>query len=116
MPDLDRIEQSEFRTAFHLREQEERVDTGKVASALVVFLMPAGVVLDYVVVSNFEHRMMFLALRLICSVLAGILWFLHSTRFGQKHYKLLGPPIALLPAFFISCMICVDAQARASYY
>jgi signal transduction histidine kinase len=117
MADSPSIQQSEFRAALLAREQQERISTGKVASALVLFLMPAGVVLDYFVITNQpEHRFDFLVLRLVCSVCAGILWFLHTTAFGQKHYKILGLPIALLPAFFITLMICIDTQARASYY
>jgi signal transduction histidine kinase len=117
MADSLTMQQPEFRTAFLAREQQVRINTGKVASALVLFLMPAGVVLDYFVVTNRpDHRIYFLVLRLVCSVLAAGLWLLHSTAFAQKHYKVLGLPIALLPAFFITWMICVDSQARASYY
>jgi len=114
--ELARSQSAEFRAAFEAREQQQRANTGKVASALVLFLMPAGVILDYAVVSNAEHRLVFLILRLVCSALAGVLWFLHTTTFGKRHYKTLGLPIALLPAFFIACMICLDAQARVSYY
>ncbi len=117
MPNQAIIQDAEFRAAFQVREQQERVNTGKVASALVLFLMPAGVVLDLAVVKdNIEHRLIFFILRLVCSVLAGILWLLHSTAFGRKHYKVLGLPIALLPAGFICCMIYLDPEARLSYY
>ncbi len=106
----------EFRAAFLAREQQERINTGKVASALVFFLMPAGVSLDHFVISDPAHRFDFLVLRLVSSVLAGLLWYLHTTAFGQRHYRALGLPIALLPAFFMTWMICVDAEARTSYY
>src|SRR5205814_443785 len=42
-------------------------------------------------------------------------WYLHTTRVGQEHYKLLGLPIALLPAFFIAWMIS-DTQGPVSPY
>src|SRR6266853_3932961 len=116
MPDSLTTQQPEFRAAFLARQQQERIGTGKVASALVLFLMPAGVVLDYFVITNRPHRLDFLILRLVCSVFAGVLWLLHTLPLGQRHYKLLGLPIALLPAFFITWMICIDTQARASYY
>ncbi|HYG36414.1 MAG TPA: hybrid sensor histidine kinase/response regulator, partial [Clostridia bacterium] len=112
-------QQPEFRAAFQAREQQERLDTGKIASALVLFLMPAGVVLDWFVLEDkngHDYRLVFLFLRLACSALAGLLWFLHTTAFGRKHYKLLGLPIALLPAFFISAMIWLDRDASNSYY
>ncbi len=116
MADPATITQAELAAAFESKNQQERVDTGKLASALVVVCMPLGVVLDHFVVSSREHRLFFLILRIVCSLLAGLLWFLHTTDFGRKHSKALGLPIALLPAFFISWMICVDPQARASYY
>ena len=106
----------EFRAALQAREQEERIHTGKIASALAVALMPAGVTLDYFVISSPARRTEFLIFRLVCSLLTGIVWFLHTTTFGRKHYRLLGLPIALLPAFFITLMIYVDPQARSSYY
>jgi signal transduction histidine kinase len=116
MPSPSLVQTAEFRAALQAREQEERIHTGKIASALVVALMPAGVTLDYFVISSPARRTEFLVFRLVCSLLAGILWFLHTTNFGRKHYRLLGLPIALLPAFFITLMIYVDPQARASYY
>jgi signal transduction histidine kinase len=69
--------------------------------------MPAGIVLDAYV---YPDRLgFFLILRLACSVLAGVLWFLHTTTFGQKHYRTLGLLIALLPALFIAVMISDEA-------
>lgn len=100
--------------AFETNERLERINTGKVASALVVFLMPAGVVLDLFVQS--DHLGFFLLLRLICSALAGGLWYLHTTKFGERHYKILGLPIAWLPAFFMGWMIYVTDGATSTYY
>jgi len=45
------------------------------ASALVVFLMPAGLLLDYFVYPNKIGY--FLGVRLGCSALASLVWFLH---------------------------------------
>jgi two-component system sensor histidine kinase PhcS len=103
MADFNTSGGSDLMPAFQASERLERINTGKVASALVVFLMPAGVVLDW-----FVHRDQlgfFLLLRLVCSGLAGVLWYLHTTNFGERHYKILGMPIAWLPAFFIGWMI-----------
>lgn len=106
--------------AFQENERLERINTGKVASALVVFLMPAGVVLDWFVVQR-EQLGFFLLLRLACSALAGVLWFLHTTKFGERHYKILGLPIAWLPAISIGWMIYeIDgtngANGASGYY
>ena len=106
--------QKEFQEAFVANESRERIRSGKVACALVVFLMPAGVILDRYVYP--DHWANFLLLRLLCSVLAGGLWALHNTRFGIRHYRFLGIPIALLPAFFISWMIGITEGLESPYY
>jgi signal transduction histidine kinase len=106
--------QKEFQEAFVANERRERIRTGKVACALVVFLMPAGVILDRYVYP--DHWYNFLLLRLLCSVLAGGLWALHNTEFGIRHYRFLGIPIALLPAFFISWMIGITEGLESPYY
>jgi len=114
MPEEPTLNQPAFRAAFLANERRERVNTGRVASALVVILMPVGVVLDLWVYP--EHWFFFLVLRLVCSVLAGVLWFLYTTPFGQKHNQALGLPIPLLPAFFIAWMIYHTGVPTSPYY
>jgi signal transduction histidine kinase len=106
MPDTATLNTPEFRAAFLANEREERLKTGKVGSILVLLLMPAGIVLDYFVYPR--NLALFLAWRLACSVLAGLLCFLHTIPIGQKHYKTLGLLIALLPAAFMAGMIYVE--------
>lgn len=106
--------QKEFQEAFVANERRERIRSGKVACALVVFLMPAGIILDRYVYP--ERWADFLLLRLYCSGLAAGLWVLHTTSFGSRHYRLLGIPIALLPAFFISWMIGMTEGLESPYY
>jgi signal transduction histidine kinase len=106
--------QKEFKDAFVADERRERIQSGKVACALVVFLMPVGIILDRYVYP--EHWANFLFLRLLCSVLAGGLWALHYTSFGVRYYRFLGIPIALLPAFFISWMIYLTEGPESTYY
>jgi signal transduction histidine kinase len=108
------LQQSGFQEAYLANERLERIRTGKVASALVFFLMPLGVTLDLFVYP--DKVLHFLMLRIICSVLAGVLWFLHTTAFGQKHYRIFGLPIALLPAFFICWMIFITEGPTSPYY
>jgi len=114
MPDVATLSQPEFRTAFQAHERQERINTGKVASALVVFLMPLGITLDYFVYR--EERGLFLFLRLLCSALVAFIWFLYTTRLGQKHYKFLGLLIPLLPALFICGMIYETEGPSSPYY
>ncbi|PWU21906.1 MAG: hypothetical protein C5B50_00505 [Verrucomicrobia bacterium] len=117
MPSTAITAHPDFQAAFLANERQERLNTGKVASILVLVLMPAGITLDRVVYSDHpDFLRSFLILRLVCSVLAGVLWFLHTTEFGQKHYRMLGLPIALLPAFFISCMIYATRDPGSPYY
>ena len=104
--------QKEFQEAFVANERRERIRSGKVACALVVFLMPAGIILDRYVYP--ERWADFLLLRLLCSGLAAGLWALHNTSFGSRHYRFLGIPIALLPAFFISWMIGITEGTGVS--
>jgi signal transduction histidine kinase len=104
----------DFARSFAVHEQQERINTGKIACALVVFLMPLGVVLDFFV---YRPKLeFFLFLRLICSALAGGLWGLHFTQYGRKHYQQLGIPIALLPAFFIAWMVYATEGPTSPYY
>ena len=56
------------RAAYMTNERQQRIKTGKVASALVGVLMPVGFSFDLAV---YNHRSgFFLALRLFCAVLA----------------------------------------------
>ena len=104
----------EFVEALVAHDRRERIHTGKVACVLVIVLMPVGVTLDYFVYP--ENAGFFLALRLLCSVLVGGLFFLHTTRFGRDNYRLLGIPIAWLPAFFIAWMIFAAPDQVSPYY
>jgi len=104
----------EFRQAFLENERQVRIDTGKLACALVVVLMPFGVLLDYVVYP--DKAAYFFVLRLLCSALVAIIWLLHGTAWGRNHYEALGLPIVMLPAFFIAFMIFVTDGTSSPYY
>ena len=106
--------EEEFQQAFISRERQERIRSGKVACALVMVLMPAGVILD---VFMYPERVReFFQLRLICSGLAAAWLALHQSSFGLRHYRLLGVPIAILPGFFICWMIFVTEGPLSPYY
>ena len=106
--------QKEFQEAFVANERRERIRSGKVASALVVFLCLRGS--SWIATVYPERWADFLLLRLLCSGLAAGLWALHNTSFGSRHYRFLGIPIALLPAFFISWMIGITEGPESPYY
>lgn len=108
------LDDPEFHRAFLSSERQERINTGKVASALVFFLMPFGLPLDLFLYR--ESWESFLVLRLVCSGLAGVLWYAHTTAFGKANYNLLGLPIALLPAIFLGIMIFLKDGPESPYY
>ncbi|HEY2081660.1 MAG TPA: ATP-binding protein [Verrucomicrobiae bacterium] len=107
------LRKAEFRDAFLVHEQQVRISTGKLACALVFFLTPFGVILDYFVYP--DHVGEFFKLRLLCSLFIIGIYLLHSTTLAQKHYPVVGLPIVLLPAFFISLMV-YRTDAVSPYY
>jgi signal transduction histidine kinase len=104
----------EFKQAFLDNERQVRINTGKLACALVVVLMPLGVLLDAAVYP--DKAGYFFILRLVCSALVAIIWLLHRTAWGKNHYEALGLPIVMLPAFFIAFMIFVTDGTSSPYY
>jgi signal transduction histidine kinase len=102
-----------FRESFLAHERQVRISTGKLACALVFVLMPFGVTLDFIV----QPRQVpyFLELRLLCSALIMIVWALHFTPLARRHYPVIGLPIVLLPAFFITKMV-YELNAVSPYY
>jgi signal transduction histidine kinase len=108
------LNQAEFRSAFLVNERQVRISTGKLACALVFVLMPLGVTLDYFVYP--ELLVEFLKLRLLCSLLIAGVWLLHYTPIARKKYPVVGLPIVLLPALFITYMAYRAADPAAPYH
>jgi len=110
----DLLSSPEFKETYDAHERRARIQAGKVGSALVVFLMPAGFSLDLFVYPDRAKE--FFALRLACSLVAAIMWLLHYKDIGQKHLRLLGMAIVLAPAFFIDWMIWATEGTVSPYY
>jgi signal transduction histidine kinase len=106
--------QAEFWQAFVANERQVRINTGKLACALVFVLMPLGAIADYFVYH--EHLVEFLKLRLLCSLLVGGIWLLHNSPLARKYYPLVGMPIVMLPAFFMTLMMSKTQGAASPYY
>lgn len=113
MANNDNSKEPEFWEAFLANEREVRISTGRLACALVFVLMPLGIVLDYFVYPG--HMVEFLELRLLCSLLVMGVWSLHSTAIARKHYPVVGLPIVILPAFFITWMVYETGSASPYY-
>jgi len=114
---IDAQPKAEFHDAFLAHEQQVRISTGRLACALVFFLMPFGVTLDFFVYHDQpnDHLADFFKLRLLCSLLIAVVYLLHSTPIARKHYPVVGLPIVLLPAFFITLMV-YETDAVSPYY
>jgi signal transduction histidine kinase len=118
-PEEQALKQADFREAFLENERQVRINTGKLACALVFVLMPLGSTLDYFVYRDYNGQDFlwpFLALRLLCSLLIGGVWLLHWTPIARKCYPVIGLPIVILPAFFITVMIQQTEGAASPYY
>jgi two-component system sensor histidine kinase PhcS len=114
MADQPTVDRPEFRAAFLASEQQARVNTSKIGAALVAILMLFGATLDFEVYR--KQVPFFLALRLVCAALAGVIWFLLTRPFGQRHHGLLALITAWLPAFFITWMIYDREGPYSPYY
>lgn len=106
--------QAALKAAFFEYNRSVRIASSKIACMLVIVLMPVGVSLDYLVYPQFSG--FFLVLRLICSLLALLLWRLLETPFGTKHFRVLGMGWFVLPSLFISLMIYYADGALSPYY
>jgi len=100
--------------AFAEADLDERVRTGRVACLLVVFLMPAGSLLDWFVYR--ADAAVFLWWRLLCSALVAGLLGLHGVSWSRHWLRPLSSLIALLPAAFISLMIRRNEGWDSPYY
>jgi len=98
--------------AYHRRDQ---IANSRVASILVMVLMPAGCLLDFFVYPQYLKE--FCYLRLVSSVLAaacfGLLWL---PRFSKRYFRFLSFTWFFIPTFFISSMIFISEGAASPYY
>jgi two-component system sensor histidine kinase PhcS len=92
-----------------------RVRNSKVACALVIALMPAGISLDWFVYP--DHVSQFLVVRIISSLLAGlVLWRLTAKHLSRFETRLLCMGWWIIPAAAISWMIAVTEGMASPYY
>ena len=104
----------EIQNAFVEYDRQVILNNIKVGCFLGIVLMPVGTILDHFV--YLLDAPYFLKLRLLCSLLIAVFWAIVVTPFGRKHPRKLGVLLALLPAFFISWMICVKQGSDSPYY
>ena len=108
------LKSAEFRAAFLEHERQVRINTGKLACALVFVLMPLGMMVDYWFYPR--QAFAFLELRLLCSLLIAGVWALHYTRIAGRFYPLVGMPIVILPALFMTVIMQKSGEGPLSPY
>lgn len=86
----------------------------RIACLFGIIFMPLGGVLDYLVYPRYLE--FFFWLRLECSVLLCMIWWLLGQPFGSKYYRPLGLIEVILPIFFLSWMIFETDGMHSEYY
>ena len=86
----------------------------RIACILGIVFMPFGGVLDYFIYP--EYMEFFFWLRIECSVLLTMIWWILGQPFGKKYFRPLGLIEVTLPIFFISWMIYETNGIRSDYY
>ena len=103
-----------IRQAFVAYERQQRLINTQVGCALVVFLMPAGSLLDFFVYR--DALWPFFWLRLLSSALGAAIWASLSTDLGRRSGKVLGVVVPLIPVVSIAGMIMVKDGFASPYY
>lgn len=104
----------EITAAFLNYDRDVTVSNIRVGCMLGIVLMPAGALLDNFVYH--DELGYFLKLRLLCSALILIFWFIVSSRFGRRHHREFGVILAMIPASFMSWMIYATDGSASPYY
>ena len=86
----------------------------RIACLFGIIFMPFGGVLDYLVYPRYLE--FFFWLRLECSVLLCMIWWLMGQPFGRRFYRPLGLIEVILPIFFLSWMIYETEGMHSDYY
>src|SRR5579859_4424351 len=110
----DLIHQPEVNKAFEDYNKLERRRLFKIICWVAIIAMPAGISLDMQVYPKQVHY--FLELRLMCSVLVGLLFGLFYSRWGLRHDRLLFLILPMLPLGAITWMIYATEGAVSPYY
>src|SRR3954469_980201 len=88
---------AEIKQAFQEWDRVATIYNFRLACYLGILLMPAGVILDAYVYGE-RYMPELLAIRLLCSALIGVFLAVLLTTFAQKHYRVLGVALAMLPS------------------
>lgn len=104
----------EVQLAFAEKDRRDIIDRVQVGCLLGMLLMPFGHILDRFVYP--DEKVLFLQLRLLCSLLIGIFWAVVVTRWGHRHPRKLGVLLAMFPSLCMTWMIYATGGSASLYY
>ncbi|MDH3327279.1 MAG: hypothetical protein OEM38_11245, partial [Gammaproteobacteria bacterium] len=81
------INTPEIYAAYKKFDVKHRILESKTGCIMALFLVPAGISLDYLIYP--DHLQKFILLRFLCDILIAFILSLHFTKFGTKNIKLL---------------------------
>ena len=103
-----------FQAAYDQYNRQVRIRNAKIASLLVIVLMPIGSLLDWFV---YPHLLIpFFGLRIACSVATAASWLMLKSRYQNLLYPFAIRACYLLPALAMSLMIASSEGATSPYY
>ena len=103
-----------IRAAYQEWDRNATIKNFRVACVLGIILMPGGAFIDHFVYQ--EQSGLFMILRLVCSALVGCFMLILLTPFARRYYRVLGVALAMLPASFMSLLICLSDGPNSPYY
>ncbi|MBI3415959.1 MAG: response regulator [Verrucomicrobia bacterium] len=115
MPSASPSPSPELTQAFAQYDQRVTINNIKIGCYLGMALMPAGALLDFLVYQP-PTPLFFLKLRLLCSALIGVFYWIVRSNAGTRHHRKLGVTLAMFPTFFIAWMIYEIGGAGSPYY
>jgi two-component system sensor histidine kinase PhcS len=104
----------EILDAYREHDRELTIRKFRVACLLGILLVPGFAVLDHFVYE--EKQGLFFLFRIGCAILIAFFYALLKTRFGERHYRLFGVTLVMLPASCVSAMIYCTEGAESPYY
>lgn len=114
MPDSDPIDEAAQWSRFIEYNKSTRISNSRIGTLLIVLLMPFGSLLDYFVYP--EQLEFFFYLRILCSAIALLFWWVLKGPLGLRFYRPFGLFLFALPSVFISLMIYHTEGIESPYY
>ncbi len=110
------LDRSYLLNAYQEADREVRLSYSKVGCILVLILVPAGSLLDFLVYERLHLVWPFFKIRLLVDVVTAGILALHFTAIGRRYVGLLGLSWVLVVNLAISWMIYASEGAVSPYY